>query len=333
MAAMRGIVDPVLSGIFHEAIMTAGVSDALRAVPLNRIDGISAQYHTMKGHSIVHLNQDGYDPLQPLSNEAPSREVRFQTKIETLETSRFAEHFKVLDREKRHEVAAGISGLEEAKTRGLASIFVSRFLLQFGRLVSTSGNYTNTGASINVGDPDADLLGILGGELEKIRLAAGGSTAGRPVLVASPTTALRLRRLPAVAGSLTSGTTFAATNVGAKQLEDWFADALGITLHVERGVYVDNVTAPSTPVVKPVVGDDLLALVWSNEGQHLSAPTWGHTPAQLFDQDQVAQIRIDPMTAPDPVGHYVTGEAWYGMEVVNKDLGSLISVTNTSPEE
>lgn len=318
------IDESVVQGLFTEHFNDASAYVGLDAAPPLWTDSIDGWYYYAKTFAGLSLEEQGFDPLTPLSLEAPSRPIRVEMEKAQIGTDRYSEHV-FLDRNSTlSRINAGILGFEDYAATKLAKLYRDRHELQAARLFKDVANYATSKNNI---DP------LTAGELMAAVELAVDSIAQPDKLraVMSARTAMLIRQSPDFVASFGGGNAgFIGTHA---QLQEWFRDMFGLEAIIGRALHNDNKTAPNAPVKRRSWDRDdekpWLGIVSISDDASIN-PTFAATVAftPTFEDPSIAQTWVEEVA--DPRGTKTIAESLYRVTSLNREQGVMLLLDGTT---
>lgn len=307
----------ILKGLFQEEFeKQEGIYVGTKAAPLQWIRTKSGIYTVAVTPAVLRTEEQGYDPLQPLSFEAPSRPVRDQFEDRMFNVRRYSEHYFIDDISKVSAREAGDYSLEDRAARRLSGLHRGRHELLTARLYMDSGNY---------GDTDTVAIANFWGAVEDAAATLG--SADRAALVAPPSVVRALRRSADFLNAIGGGNTGIIGSMS--DFQAYLSEVYGLELLVSNAKYSDNATVPntnSTSFIWEEAGTNWVGIVGLSNDSHL-APSFATTVAftDKFEDPAIAQLWDEEIL--DPRGLKVISESVFDVVVGDSSLGVQLTVT------
>lgn len=293
-------------------------------------DALTAKYLVATEDGIIHAIESGDDPLRPMSLDAPARRIQRGMEERTLLVEKyfetvFANRVKAADLER----GVGVDIVQKA-VRDLAALHKDRLEWKIADIYNNSANFGATPSLDFTSATEVEIIDAIGDAIDGVRPSNSLSDEYGVSIVVGRSVMTQLRRALAVVlerpNVQSAGTASAITDVfGA-----------GVRIFASQSQYIDNATAPATPVRKSMWSDSLLAVVANSSD--IAVPSFAVTA--IWDQtskDQMADTAnadIDPRFASvyyeevlNPRGTNIYAESFFKTEVVNPNRGAKFSVT------
>lgn len=321
-----------IQGLFDEAFNDVSGYAGLAAAPVLPVQTLNGTYTVAKRWGGLQLEEEGYDPLVPLSWEAGSRPVRDEFETRLFNAERYSEHY-FIDRNQGLSIknANGIDIAQRGATI-LAQIHRDRHEYKVASVYKDPTSYATTDAVTIGAGSSVTEAGFMSKILSAQRsIQTQGVGARKTALVVPPSVADALRYSTAFRQAVGGGT---PGFVGSDQmLSDWLRNVYGLELITSSAIVRNNKTAPATPVGQPIweayTGGSVApwaAVVALTDNASFNpgfATTVAFSPT--FDASRVAMVRHVEET--DPLGEKIIAESVYKVDVANDNLGVYFSVT------
>lgn len=307
----------VVLGLFNEEFNKEKQYRGLQAAPIMWTDTLKGTYTIATRFGGLKLEEQGFDPMVPLSWEAPSRPVRDSFEDRNFQNLRFSEHYFASRNELLSARNSNGVNIEARAAKMLARIHRDRHEYQVAELYKDSGNY---------GDSDTVTLDNL---FAAIIAAANAINGDRAAIVAPPSVVTKLMQLPEFQLAIGGGNTGIVG--GVAMFNQFLMENHGLELISSPVRVVDNVSDPSDPV-KIQVWENATTPNWLGvvglSGDASMEPSFATTVAftETFEDPEIAQVWT--VEEQDARGTKVIAESVYNVVVGDENQGVFLNFTD-----